>query len=262
MEIECGTKKRRKSGRFFFFVLVVVCVVLCVFVSHFFASIITTGNLSFKAVSTTSSSNYKFYAISLSSFISKNQAEESAKDFQAKNAGGYIYQMGDKYYVFASIYQNKNDADSVASNLSTLSYSPEVIEISFEKASMSKCSSGKIKNTYQQFLDEFKVVYQKLYDISVSHDTSIFSETKTRIEIDTVKTNFKNKMAELSTGSSSNDGVYYATLKRYGEKTETALSELVEYKNNDNFTLSAKLKYTYMDILINLKELNESLNLE
>ena len=259
MEIELNAKKRKRGGRFFFFVLVVVCVSICVVVSHLFASVITTGNLSFSAVSIASTSTYKFYAVSISNFTSKTQAEENANDIHAKNAGGFVFLQSGKYYVLASIYQNKNDAESVATNLSTLSYTPEVIEISFEKANFSNCSSGNLKNNYLQFLDEFKLAYQKLYDISVSLDTSVFSETKSRIEIDAIKTNFKNKMEELSSGTSSNDGVYFATLKRYAGKIENSLSELVEYESTQNYPLSAKIKYVYMDIINSLKELSESL---
>ncbi len=259
MEIELNTKKRKKGGRFLFFVLVVVCVCLCVVVSQFFASVITTGSLSFNAISSTNISSYKFYAVSISNFISKTQAEESANDVHAKNAGGFVFFKDGKYYVLASIYQNKNDADSVATNLSTLSYTPEVIEISFEKANFSNCSSVNLKNSFSQFLDEFKIVYQKLYDISVSLDTFVFSETKSRIEIDSVKTNFKNKMEELSSGASSSDGVYFATIKSYAEKVESNLSNLIEFEGEENYPLSAKIKYVYMDIINSLKELSEAL---
>ena len=259
MEIEISKQKKKKGGRFFFFLLSILCVGLCVVVAQFFASVITTGSIGF-SFSTSSQTKFKLYAVTVGTFTSKTQAEESAISYRAKNAGGYVYELDNKFYVVASIYESKNDAESVVNNLSSPSFSPEIIELQYETASFAKISSNNLKKTFSEFLENYKNLYLKLYDISVSLDTSVYTITKSRIEIDALKEDFNKKLEKLTNGSSSDDGIYYLTIKNYSEKIVSLLSELVEYNETDNYPFSAKIKNVYIKILDVFNDLNSDLN--
>ena len=146
MEIENYKIKKRKGGRFFFFLLTILCVGLSVVVSHFFASIITTSTGG-TPVAGGNSSNYTLYAISLGGYSSKSQAEDNAITARKQNAGGYIFKQDITYHVLASIYEKKNDAESVLKNLTT-SFEPQIVEIKIDKVDLPKISSGNLKKSY------------------------------------------------------------------------------------------------------------------
>ena len=250
MEIEnISYKKKNKGGRFFFFVLTIACVGLCVLVSHFFASVITTGSVNFSNFSPIAKSSYNFYAVSLGAYATKTQAEEYATTCRAKNAAGFVWKKNGKYYVLASVYAKKNDADSVVSNLTTASFTPEIVEISIEKSNFSKASNNNLKKEYANFIENYIDIYTKLYDISVSLDTSVYTVNKARIEIDAAKTTFKTKLEKLNNGSSSSDGIYYLLLKNSGENIVEELSSLVEYDETATYPLGAKIKNYYITVL-------------
>lgn len=262
MEIEANNiKKPKKNGnRFFFLILTIFCVGLCVVISHFFASVITTG-----ATGISTSTNYSsqtettLYALSLASYATETQAKDYANTVTRQGAGGYVLQKDSKFYVIASIYEKKNDAESVKKNL-TENANAEIIEIKISKLSLNNVSNNTIKKEYSTMISELKEAYLKLYDISVSLDTSVYSETKSRIEIDAVKTNLQTELDKISSGTSSSDGVYYIIIKNTVEEIIGELGNLIEYTSTDNFPFSAKLKNTYISVVENVADLVDSLN--
>lgn len=264
MEIETNSiKKPKKNGnRFFFLILTIFCVGLCVVISHFFASVITTG-----AVGISSSTNFSsqaettLYALSLASYPTETQAKDYANTVTRQGAGGYVLQKDSKFYVIASVYEKKNDAESVKKNL-TENANTEIIEIKINKLSLNNASNNNLKKEYYSMISELKETYLKLYDISVSLDTSVYSETKAKIEIDAVKTNLQNQLDKISNGTSSADGVYYVIIKNSVEKIINKIGELIEYSSTDNNPFTAKLKNTYISIIEDIADLVDSLNEE
>lgn len=261
MEIEINKKKQKKHGnRFFFFILTILCVVVCVFVSQFLSSVITTGAIGISNNTTsTSYSEYKLYALSLASYSTESQANDYANTITRQGAGGYVWQKDNKYYVIASIYEKKNDAESVLKNL-TENANAEIVEIKIDKVSLSQISSANLKKEYLSMMSNLKETYCKLYDISVSLDTSVYSETKSRIEIDNVKTNLQKQLDQISNGSSSADGIYYVIIKNAVQKIIDKIADVVEYTSTDNFPFSAKLKHTYISIVEDITDLVDILN--
>ncbi len=261
MEIELNNKKPKRHGnRFFFFILTILCVVVCVFVSQFLSSVITTGAIGITNNSnSTSYSEYKLYALSLASYATETQAKDYASTVTRQGAGGYVWQQDSKFYVIASIYEKKNDAESVLKNL-TENANAEIIEIKIDKVSLSQVSSTNLKKEYLSILSDLKETYCKLYDISVSLDTSVYSETKSRIEIDNVKTNLQSQLDKISNGSSSADGIYYVIIKSSVQKIIDKIGEVVEYTSTDNFPFSAKIKNTYISIVEDISNLIDQLN--
>ena len=259
MEIENYKIKKRKGGRAFFLLLTIICVGLCAVVAQFFASVISTGTG--QTVSGATSSSYTLYAIALGAYSSKAQAEDDATTARKQNAGGYVLKKEATYYVVASIYEKKNDAESVLKNLTT-SFEPQIIEIDIDKVDLPKISSSSLKKSYLNFIAELKEVYLSLYDISVSLDTAVYSETKSRIEADKIKTDLTSKLDKLSNGTAASDGVYYVIIKN---KTQDILDEItsaVEFDATDNFPLGAKLKNTYISVVDDIVDLVDLLNQE
>ena len=262
VEFEVKTQKKQGGGRFFFFILIVVCVGLCIVVSQFFSNIISTGSVSFSTFSTASSDKYTLYAVSLGSYPSQTQADDYAVSVRAKNAGGYVYKNNGKFFVIASIYEKKNDAESVAENLSTAGNSAEIVELNVEKVNFNKISTQSLKKEFIEFLSLFKDVYTNMYDISVSLDTSVFSEAKAKIEVDGLKTKLSAAIEKLSNGTSSADGVYYVIIKNKAQNIIDELDEVVNFNETDTYPLGAKIKNTYISVVCDILDVVELLNQE
>lgn len=260
MEIENCKTKKRKGGRVFFFLLTILCVGLCTLISHFFASVIATGGAD-SSGTTTSSAEYTLYAIALGQYSSKAQAEDDAITARKQNAGGYVLKKDSSYHVLASIYEKKNDAESVLKNLST-SFEPEILEIKIEKAKLSKISSSNLSKSYLSMLADLKDVYLNLYDISVSLDTAVYSETKARIEADKIKSDLISKLDKLSNGTAAADGVYYVIIKNKVQDIADEITSAVEFDATDNYPLGAKLKNTYISVVDDIVDLVDLLNQE
>ena len=259
MEIENYKIKKRKGGKVFFFLLTIICVGLCVVVSQFFASVISTG--ASQATAGGTSAEYTLYAISLGAYSSKAQAEDDAITARKQNAGGYVLKKDATYYVVASIYEKKNDADSVLKNLAT-SFDPEIIEIKVDKVDLAKISSSSLKKSYLAIVGDLKQVYLDLYDISVSLDTAVYSETKARIEADKVKTDLSSKLDKLSNGTASSDGVYYVIIKNKVQDILEEITSTVEFDSTDSYPLGAKIKNAYISVVDDIVDLVELLNEE
>ena len=261
MEIEDYKVKKRKGGRAFFFLLTIICVGLCTVVSHFFASVIATGSVGYSAGAGGTTSDYILYAISLGAYSTKAQAEDDAISARRQNAGGYVLKKDSSYHVIASIYEKKNDAESVLKNLTT-TFEPQIIEFTVEKVDLKKISSSSLEKSYLSIVAELKEVYLSLYDISVSVDTAVYSETKARIEADKIKTDLNSKFEKLSNGTAASDGVYYVIIKNKIQDITEEITSAVEFDATDNYPFGAKIKNTYISVVDDIVDLVDLLNEE
>ena len=66
----------------------------------------------------------------------------------------------------------------------------------------------------------------------------------------------------LSKGNSSVDGIYYQMIKNTYDEIEKELTELKDYENINEVSLSSKIKYVYIDVLNKLDDLTENINNE
>lgn len=247
-------------NRFFFLIFAVSCVVCCVLLSQVLASVITVGSFSFTSSTASVYSGYSLYAVSLGSYATKSVALENATTARKQNAGGYVYENAGKYFLIASIYEKENDAKSVIDNLKSSSISAEIIEIKIEKVEFEKISTKQLKKSYTEMLGKLKNFYLSLYDISVSIDTAVFSETKAKIEISNLSLKLEESLSNLSAGTSSDDGVYYINLKNQVNKIIELGEELVNYTSTSEMSFQSKIKYNYIEIVTNLIDLSNLLN--
>jgi len=250
---------KTSRNRFFFFILTVLCVGVSVFISQFFANVISTSSFSISNISATEIS-YTLYSLSAKNFLTKTQATEFANDLRSKNSGGYVYELNNKYYVICSIYEHENDAKSVLDNIINNLPSAEIIPITIENVNLSTLSNQNIKKSFLNVFSKIKQTYLELYDISVSLDTSIYSETKALLESSKILEELQSTLDSIPTGSSASEGAYSIIIKTKLKNINSYLNDLINFSSSENYTLSAKIKDTYINIVFENINLVEALN--
>lgn len=250
---------KKSKNRFFFFVLTTLCVLLCVVVSHFFANIISTSSFSFSTISA-SVSEYSLFAVSAKSFTIKSQATEFSATLKSKNSGSYVYETNGKFYVLCSIYEHENDAKNVVENILENFPNAEVVKIDIDGINFGNFSNQNFKKTFTDVFNCLKQTYLSLYDISVSLDTEVYSPSKAILECSKTKDALNNAFNNLPTGTNATEGAYYVLIKNKIKKINQSLDDLINFTQTESYTLSSKLKDTYINIVIEVINLIDEIN--
>lgn len=244
------------------FIFSIICVGVCVCIAEVFASVLTVGSLNISSSSATTISDFKVYAISLGSYSTKNIAQSNAELIQKKNAAGFVYKSNGTYHVLASAYEKENDAKLVQENLLKENIKSEIVVVTFNQIQLEKVSSISQEKEFIESLNIFKTVFLKLYDISVSLDTSVFDQTSAKIKVIETKANVEETLQNLNKGTTSVDGIYYQIIKNKYNGIVEELNELKNYEETDGVVLSAKIKLAYLTILKDAEDLIDLLNNE
>jgi hypothetical protein len=255
-------KRNKTFNKILIFVFSIVCVAVCVLVAQFFASVLTLGSLEVSSNSGNSFLEFKVYAISLGNYSTKASAETTAVTYRQKNAGGYILKINGTYHIIASAYEKENDAKLVQENLLKEDITSQIIIIGFEEIDLENISSNSQEKEFIDSLGIFKIVYLKLYDISVSLDTNVIDETRAKIEIIELKAEVEERLEKIKRGTTAVDGIYYQIIKNKFNQIIDLLNDLKNYEQSDGIILSSKIKYTYVFVLDIAKDLINALNNE
>ena len=187
-----------KKTKFFSIFFMIISFALCISLSGFFSSLITVGGFSNITSGDAKSSGFVVYAVSLYKTQTKAQAREMSEIAMHKNGAGYIYQDDEAFYVFASCYENKADAEKVVSNLKENEVSSSIKDLQFNEILLKSKMTEQEKTVLIKALSSFKNLYKKLYDLSVSIDTKLLNEIQAKVllndiisEQSKVQTNFE-----------------------------------------------------------------------
>ena len=249
---------KKSANRFLVLIFSVVWVAVCVLFANLLSSAITVSG----SATNSTYSSFCIYGISVGEFSSKSSAENLSVETKKKGGAGYVFKQDSLYHVLASAYEKENDAKLVQKNLIESGIEARIIEIDFDVANFSNISSIDQKKEFESAFSKLKEAFLNLYDISVSLDTKSFDETKAKIKIIEVKSNLEKTVNSLSKGNSSVDGIYYQMIKNTYDEIEKELTELKDYENINEVSLSSRIKYVYIDVLNKLDDLTENINNE
>lgn len=230
--------------------VVVVTFLACISCGY----LISNALISFGTLSQSSSvffESQKLYAVSMANGKAENELENQKRELQKQNGAGYIYKHGDDLYLLASLYDNKNDAELVKTNLKQNGVESEILTIDFPEQKLEGNFNQDEKTILLNCLKAEFDTFKKLYDVAISLDTGVFDKTKAKLEcnsiysnIISIKTNFntffKDKTSNLK------------TIENRLKKSEDLLSNLIsENLELDTQTFSSLIKLTYCKLLLN-----------
>lgn len=249
--------QRKKSLKFnfsvVFFLLALVLVVG--FFSYAFANYLTIGKI--VNINTNFITQGKtFYAISLETESSLEQASKKAKEYKQKGGAGYIYNASVKEYkILSSAYTNKNDAQVVLENLKDSGIFAEIVELKFLPINLKISLNTKSSETLKKGLNLFYTNYLSLYELGNKFDENKLDETSVKKEINNMILDNENTMQEISKlfSSSSNIAVLYS--KIYLGQINKVLNKLLTTES----LFSSEIKNSYFEIIFQYLSLQDEI---
>lgn len=230
--------------------IIIVSLALAITFAELFSSLITIGDFAFISTSQNKISGYNIYAVAVQKTTTQSNAQSLAKDIQYKNGAGYIYEKDGIYYILASAYESENDASKVLENLSSQEISGEILKISVDNIDINLSLSGKEKIAFNNAVNIFKTAFKSLYDISVSLDTNVKSQTECKIAVNDLKSNISKVISDYETYFNSKLTESLVFLKLKLEDLENLLKKLYEENISDLTSYSSILKYCYIDVVM------------
>ena len=256
MKTESQPKKIKKVSKIFTMCVAIIAICLTLSMADLFSSLITVGGFTFTS-SDISLSKYNLYAVYTNSTESKVQADEYSATCKAQGGAGYIYLNDSKFFIIASIYENESDAAKVLENIKTNNSSASITGISIPQIYFSSNLSGDEKTTLENALNIFKTTYKKLYDISVSLDTSLINEVNARLEINQIGSNITTISSNFTTIFNNQMTNNFLNIKLKLNDLLTCIDNLINASSNFPFT--SLIKNAYCECLFLYKSLAENL---
>lgn len=231
-----------------------ILIVICFAVTFVLTELVGNGEL-LAFLSNRVSNNTTYYAISMSFFDNGSTAAISADELRQNGAGGFVISDNGGYYLVASVYANKTDAQKVKDRLSSKDVS--IYEIVIGEPSLKWCASNEL-DTVVSALKYADTIYKQLYSISVSIDSGELSEYYARDKIRILLGNIQTIMSDFEKKVD-----YKGHIEKINIKAEIAASiAMLENLLNTSlarYSLVSDIRYTYTAILIGHKNLNQNI---
>jgi len=187
------------------------------------------------------------YAISMSKSQIKEEANSTVANLQSQNGAGFIYKDGDYYYVLASLYENKNDAEHVKTNLLNNGVSCEILTIEKQSSKLSGNFTNNEKTILGNCIKINSILFKQLFDVAVSLDTNIFTQTSAKLECNKIYSSLVSDKANFETLFKHK----FEDLEKNLKRVESCLSNLIsENFETQQQTFSSFIKLTYCKILL------------
>lgn len=127
----------------------------------------------------------KFYFVQINSYLRYSEATKTACEIQELGAGGYIYYNG-KYFVFASCYPTKNEAQSVVDNLKSNFPTATIFELGIKKYSANKNFTTKQNSVVKSTLTSINNCLSAFYNTILSLDKNEISINQASLQLKTI----------------------------------------------------------------------------
>lgn len=235
-----------KKFPYFSTFFIILAALICISVGYSISTFIITTSL----IDTTGVNQLQLtvYALSSKSGTEKSALLEEAKILQANGDAGYILRQDDTYYLVNNVYKNENDADLIKKTSQNESYT--IVPYKIEQINLVGSFSSTEEDVLRKALNFQSSAFQTLYDISLSLDTNIYTETTAKLKINELVANFISINSSFSTLFAENRDVEITKLKNRLENFNTNLTSLMNGEfQNETQTLSSLIKFTYCNIL-------------
>lgn len=251
------TSVKKMGAKIFSVCCLLVCFALSISLADLFSSLITTNAFSANT-NLVKTSNFEVYAISLYSTVTENQAKDLASNARQKNCAGFVFERDSQYLVLASAYENKTDAEKVQETLKSSNTTCSIITINLPKIELSVSVTGNEKTALENAVCVYKNMYKKLYDLSVSVDTNLSTETESKISLSKIISEFAKVKANYDALFNSQITSELLELKLSLMNVENILTDLSNFSDS-LVPYSSEIKYSYFEILNEQIKLSQKL---
>ena len=188
----------------------------------------------------------EFYFVEIKSFVTYNEANNLATSIQSMGGAGYVYYDG-YYHVLAAYYPNEKDAKKVCENLKAEYDTVKVFTLTTDKFSKSNSLSTQENNTIREMIDANLSLIDQVYTNIIAYDTSSINESQLLMNLENLKTDFKNKYDGYLSDFKQNDK--FTKSIKYLNKIQTSTDNFKSICSDQQ--ISYKIKYELIKIVIN-----------
>ena len=188
----------------------------------------------------------EFYFVEIRSFVTYNEANNLATTIQSMGGAGYVYYDG-YYHVLAAYYPNEKDAKKVCENLKSEYDSAEVYTLTTDKFLKSNSLTTQENNTITEMINTNLTLIEQLYSNIIAYDTSSINESQLLINLENLKTDYKNKYDNYLSYFKQNDK--FSKSIKYLNKILNSTENFKSICSDQQ--ISYKIKYELIKIVIN-----------
>lgn len=250
-----GSSKKIKILSIFF---MIISFCLCISLAGLFSSLIAVGGFSNITSGDAKSSSFTVYAISLYKTQTKAQAREMGEVTMRKNGAGYVFQDDEAFYVFASCYENKSDAEKVLQNLKEKEITSTIKELHFDEILLKSKMTDQEKTVLIKALSSYKNLYKKLYDLSVSIDTNLLSEIQAKVLLNDIISEQSKVQTNFETLFNSKLTSTLLEVKLSLSNISNILTNLADFSSLE-IPYTSQVKNTYFQVLFEYKSLSSKI---
>lgn len=242
--------KNTKKAKWKFFLLLLVCLlsatILFMFVFSKFNLTSLFGMNKFEVYSGTS-----FYAVSLESGDTFTEASQNANAIKLQDGAGYVYQSGHKYYLLASVYKNKADAERVCENLTD--YEARVVEIKYDRLVLNSEFSSEQIRSLKYGLETVDRFFETMQNITLSFDRGEILDAEARHKLQVFKETCQADKEIFSKAFKDSGENIVTYVKIFQNEVISNLSTISVSQN-----LSSDLKYITLSTIVSFERLQNN----
>ena len=190
-----------------------------------------------------------FHAIQLGAFTDEKNARAAAAELQNKGGAGFI--QNDKYFRLLAVgFVSEDDVQKVRQELKDEGIESQIYTISCPGVNMEITASAdkvnSIKSAFLLWLDKV----QSLEGIIRGLDTSDKSAEDAKKDIEGIITEFNSVSEQFNTYTATEESNYIlAGLQDLYQKSKDSLNSVLNENTANRVAISAKIKYTYIDMI-------------
>lgn len=199
------------------------------------------------------------YTVQMGAFSEAENAQSYAKELKALGGGAYILNDG-FHRVLAVGYQLEEDAQKVRKDLASNGIESHIFKLATAGADMKITASeenvGAIRSAYEIWEEKYHLLEQMVIQL----DSGAISVNDTYNKINELKKDMESKrdrLRELNNNQSNN--VILEGLVTLYDKTCLSFEKILSQNSSDKVAISAEIKYTYIDMLMQYKEYMEQI---
>jgi hypothetical protein len=199
------------------------------------------------------------YTVQMGAFSEAENAQSFAKELKALGGGAYVLK-DDFYRVLAVGYQSEEDAQKVRKDLATNGIESYIYKLATAGADMKITATEEnvtaIRSAYEMWEDK----YLSLEEMVIQLDSGAITSKDAYDQISEVKIDMESKRDRLNTlNNNQNNNVILAGLVTLFDNTCQSLDKILSLNRSDKVAISAEIKYTYINMLMQYKEYMEQI---
>lgn len=178
-----------------------------------------------------------------------------------KALGGGAYILNDGFHrVLAVGYQSEEDAQKVRKDLASNGMESHIYKLATAGADMKITATVENVAAIRAAYEIWEEKYLSLEQMVIELDSGAISSKDAHSKINEMKIDMENKrdiLRELN--NNQNNNPILGGLVTLYEKTCLSLEKILSQNSSDKVAISAEIKYTYIDMLMQYKEYMEQI---